>query len=857
MTGTADSRRSVYLLLLGVLAGLAVYSGTAQPRSLEERVAKLKAEVQTVPLSAGNYPERIQTLRDWGNALTDRGHFLTLQDLQLGLARLPDANEQAEAAVKYWVRALSFIEEKGARMGTLVRIDKNPLQAGQLSTIVLEYTVGAVEIPKGAGLRLGINFFNNRPRPQTTDPAAEGFVSFRVESRTAQTETATGPIVGIFGSIFAPVPMPALRVTSGALKEGDKVTITVGDTSRGGPGYRPPTRDADDFPFLVAADFTGDGNTLIPAARVTMPVLGDAAALINAVVPSVVAVNEPFAVRLRVEDQYWNPARFEGGRFLVGLNGKPMGEINVAAGKYTAQLDGVKIPLEGGYKFDVTSADGRFTCRSNPVLVERAPQQRVYWGELHGHSGWEEGVGTVPRYYEYARDVAYLDFASLTGHDLFLSEKGWDEIRRETEKANRDGRFVAYMGYEWTQQFRYGGHHNVFFKTDRGRYVTRWEAPKPNQLYEKLRAIDATDNVLIIPHAHEPGDWNYNDAELERLVEIFSMHGSFEYFGQRYLRRGYRTGFVAASDDHTGHPGYSPAIIATRNGLAAVYAGKLDRDGIWRGLKERATYATSSATRPVVKLAVDEKLVGESVPAGATPTLRARVLGTAAVDHVDVIHNGQVEYRRDYLTPRAGEPAALQVMFHSPTETAGDELISPKGGSSWAGWIDIAGGRIAGIEPLNLDHFTDQFHQVDAQRIWFTVRTRGDFDGVLIRLAQESAATELRVMVSSLSISAGGTGNSGYLTWPAGVPQRTPLHEVKVKLGDLAERTGEYKLTPNNTVYARKVKANGAWDVAFSYRAARAPAQDDYYYLRVVQIDGEAAWVSPIWIGEQSSATRR
>jgi hypothetical protein len=855
------SRILSFTLLLSLIAipgGVALYSSahTAEPPSLQDRIAKLKAEINSVPLTAANYPERIQTMRDWGNLLTDRGHFLTQQDLQLTFIRLPDANAQADEAMKQWVKTLSFIEEKGGQMGTLARTDKNELQAGRFSTIVLEYTVGAAEIPRSAGLRLGVNFFNLRPRPQTTDPAAEGFVTFRVESRTAQTETATGPIFGIFGSIFTAIPLPALRVTSGALKQGDKVIITVGDTSRGGPGYRPPTRDSDDFPFLIAADFTGDG-VMIPAARVTMPVFGDAAMLINAIAPSVVAVNEPFAVRLRVEDQYWNPAKFEGGKFNVSLNGKPVGEINVAAGKYTAQLDGVKIAIEGGYKFDVTSADGRFTCKSNPVLVERNPQQRIYWGELHGHSGWEEGVGTVPRYYEFARDVAYLDFASLTGHDLFLSQKGWDEIRRETEKANRAGQFVAYMGYEWTQQFRNGGHHNVFFKADKGNYVTRWEAPKPNLLYEKLRAIDATDNVLIIPHAHEPGDWNYNDAEMERLVEIFSMHGSFEYFGQRYLRRGYRTGFVAASDDHTGHPGYSPAIISTRNGLAAVYSDKLDRDGIWRGMKERATYATSNATRPVVKMSVDDKRVGEAVATGVIPTIKARVLGTAAIDHVDVIHNGQVEYRRDYLTPRPNDPTAIQVMFHTPTETPGDEVMSPRGGVGWGGWIEITGGKIASIEPLNVDHFTDQFHQVDAQRIWFTCRTRGDFDGVLIRLAQSPADTQVRVIVSSLTGSAGGTGASGNVTWPAGVPQRTPLHEATFKLNDVAQKQGEFKLAPNAFVYARKARANGAWDVAFSYRPTKAPAQDDYYYLRVVQIDGEAAWVSPIWIGEQSSPKKK
>src|SRR5262245_65712675 len=170
------------LLFVALAGGPALYSATrgAQAPSLPERIARLKAEINSVPLTAANYPERSQTLRDWGNMLTDRGHFLTQQDLQLTFVRLPDANAQADDAMKQWVRTLSFIEEKGGQMGTLARTDKKELQAGQFSTIVLEYTVGGAEIPKGAGLRLGLNFFNIRPRPTITEPEAEGFVSFIV-----------------------------------------------------------------------------------------------------------------------------------------------------------------------------------------------------------------------------------------------------------------------------------------------------------------------------------------------------------------------------------------------------------------------------------------------------------------------------------------------------------------------------------------------------------------------------------------------------------------------------------------------------------------------------------------------------
>ena len=36
-------------------------------------------------------------------------------------------------------------------------------------------------------------------------------------------------------------------------------------------------------------------------------------------------------------------------------------------------------------------------------------------------------------------------------------------------------------------------------------------------------------------------------------------------------------------------------------------------------------------------------------------------------------------------------------------------------------------------------------------------------------------------------------------------------------------------------------------DIAFSYEDRDEPSPGDYYYLRVMQLDGHIAWTSPVW----------
>ncbi len=737
-------------LLIGSLA-LATGCAGVSSAMLSQQVKQLRDEILSMPTTSENYLDRLRVLDRWGNALASPERLLFPQYMQVTLTGLITGpfNSQTSSEVERWAKTLEFVEQNWDRWGTLVRTDRTRMVAGEYATLTLEYTVGELEIGPGQSLLLGRSILARQSQMQVTRPRADHYVSFKVIPKGTEASVETKTTSLAWQSQLGGDALPALEVTGGYLKPGDKVVITIGDRSQGSRGYGVVWRDSDQFRFSLQLDIDGRGNS-VTVGVADVAIEGNRLAGLAAVVPSVVQTGEPFGLRLRLEDEYNNPASYDGGRFDVLLAGRSVGEIEVGPGSYLGLLTGLEIDTEGGYKFQIKSHEGKFSCFSNPVLVEKDPGARIYWGELHGHSGWEEGMGSVPRYYEYARDVAFLDFASLTGHDSQLVDEAWQQIRRETRRANRIGSFVGFMGYEWTVMRDRGGHHNVFFKNDPGRYVTQREAPRLPQLYQQLKKIDSVENILVIPHAHNPGDWNTSDDEVQRLVEIASVHGNFEYFGNRYLQNGYRVGLIGASDDHAGHPGSSSPLFATRNGLAAVYAEGPTREAIWESLRGRATYATSNAQRIVVRMTVGDQPVGTSLPIARAPVMEARVLGTAPIDHIDVVRNGEVVFSRDYLKPQSEAAQAVQLMFHSPTETPGTSNIPPLAAVMWQGWIEVSGAEIVSVRVLGQDHVSDEFHQVGATKAWFTVKTRGDFDGAWIRLTKIQPDASLSVRVASL-----------------------------------------------------------------------------------------------------------
>ncbi|MBI1880460.1 MAG: lamin tail domain-containing protein [Chloroflexi bacterium] len=83
----------------------------------------------------------------------------------------------------------------------------------------------------------------------------------------------------------------------------------------------------------------------------------------------------------------------------------------------------------------------------------------AYWGDLHSHTTYSDGVG--PPYYALAiARAAGLHFYAITDHDWWLTPIEWAKILTQTTNATVPGQFIALRGVEWTHDSV--GHINIF-----------------------------------------------------------------------------------------------------------------------------------------------------------------------------------------------------------------------------------------------------------------------------------------------------------------------------------------------------------------------------------------------------------
>jgi hypothetical protein len=237
-----------------------------------------------------------------------------------------------------------------------------------------------------------------------------------------------------------------------------------------------------------------------------------------------------------------------------------------------------------------------------------------------------------------------------------IKGKIWNRIKKAANNAYEPGRFVTFLGFEWSN-LAYG-HRNVYYLDGNGPVFRSidTESNTPQKLWDLLESHEA------MTIAHHPGggptatDWDIKPGPKEWLVEISSIHGTSEYYGgeagiyhpvkgafvRDALMRGYRLGIIASGDLHDGHPGQL-TVGATISGLLGVYSPELTREAVWEAFKRRHVYATSGP-KIILDFRVADSPMGSeiewSTSMGPVP-LAVRAIGCDKIVSVEIIRNGE------------------------------------------------------------------------------------------------------------------------------------------------------------------------------------------------------------------------
>ena len=697
-----------------------------------------------------------------------------------------------------------------------------PVVAGSTGTWRITYHAGRYGVDDGGAVKIAWRDVSDWAAPQFDDPRAPHYASVctsagaRLRARFEKQRYLRPWRLCV-----------TVDVRDDSLAEGDTIALTLGDTGGGSAGIRAQTFCQDAFEFRVAVDWCGTWvYTEVPSPRV--PVVSAEAARLVVLGPSETTASEEAWVGIKAEDLWGNPCSGYRGEVRIdagGLAGLPPACSFDASHRGVRRFEGVRAPGPGVYRVAAADEVNGLEGVGNPLrCVEARAARRPFWGDLHGQS--EETVGTNPvsSYFRFAREKAMIDFAGHQGNDFQITSRVWDEIRRQANLQDDPGRFVAFVGYEWSGNTPLGGDRNVYFPGDdgplrRSSHVLiedKSDAGADCIHVEDLHAALAGSDALLVPHVGgRYADLRWHSPELEPLIEVYSGWGEFEWFLREAMERGYRVGFVAGSDDHKGRPGAAhpgSGSFGVYGGLTCVYARRLTRRDLWEALKARRCYATSGQ-RILLEVWADGHPMGAEYSTEAPPAIALKVAGTAPVERVDLFRGLELVHSFPEKTGRSR--GRVRVAWSGQRIRGRNRLVD------WDGCIEIEGGRIAAAEGYAFDSAGEGVCAVEERSVSWKSVTTGDADGVVLTLEAGAGAVlrfESPVLRHSLALEELEAGpvelNAG------GIEMKVVFEYLPMDLG---------------------------LDVELSFAEPGLPPGCHPYWVRVLQVDGAKAWSSPIY----------
>jgi hypothetical protein len=506
-------------------------------------------------------------------------------------------------------------------------------------------------------------------------------------------------------------------------------------------------------------------------------------------------------------------------------------------------------------------------------MIEGYEGLKVYYGDIHNHCGISYGHGTIEDAFANAR--LQLDFCSVTGHGYWpdmprdeerLREivryheegfaklrKGWERVKAVTEANNEEGKFVTFLSYEW--HCMRSGDHTIIYKGSEGDIIPASTLSELKRALAEFRCrgVDA----IVMPHhiSYPKGyrgiNWADFTSEFTPVVEIVSMHGCSESDDAPYpplhtmgprdhegtaqygLALGHIFGFVGNTDHHSAHPGSYGC------GRTGVWAESLTRDGIWKAIQRRRTYALTG-DRIELQFAIDGRPMGSLINQHtAERNIEIFVSGGGPIDYVELVKNNRAIHRvsaTDREIPEPGEVIRTKLFI----EVGWGKRIEQR----WDVFFGIDRGRILAVEPRFRGEYVVAPKEGEEGEYHYSSWRREGERAVRFKTLTSGNPTVLTNASQGMMLEV-------EMPLEGKVMAELNGERVEYKLLELIEggRAGFLGgfVTAAYRLHRAPMPEEYEWHITFQDIATR-PRGYDFYYVRVCQKNGQWAWSSPIWV---------
>jgi len=319
----------------------------------------------------------------------------------------------------------------------------------------------------------------------------------------------------------------------------------------------------------------------------------------------------------------------------------------------------------------------------------------VYYGHLHNHTSYSDGIGTPAQAYIYAKETAKLDFFGLADHAEYLTTTEWNDTKAQANANNLNGVFAAFYGFEWTSM-TYGDVSVINANDFTSSIVT-------NTFESLITWLSTRDVVAFFNHPGRDdnnGKYSYNSNKTPSVkivgMELWNNVNGFSryYYNTGYnpsdnkgnfdeaLSKGWIIGAEGSGDNHSGTWGTS------ENYRMAILADNLTRDDLFDAMKARRFFST---LEPDIRLSfkVNGQEMGSAIPVGSYPVqIQASDGGGENFTKVVLYDKNHKRIKtwtpntssftlNDNITATAGDYFYVKVLQADSSGSAGQAISSP------------------------------------------------------------------------------------------------------------------------------------------------------------------------------------